>query len=206
MSKAKDKSDNSTIHADMPDGGGDISPVITGPGDRTVSVARPIITGTCHPGRNVRVVSIGREDALSPEQQPSNGNFRLTFQQDLRPGLNTFEVLQWQRMQASHRRSNDWHLYHLPAPVITSPVAGATVGRTPTITGNGGYPRAIIQVVKHGNPNVIYGQGTVNNEGIWSVPITVALPVGAFSFTARQQLDGKNGILWAAFVPVTVTG
>ncbi|WP_148060125.1 hypothetical protein [Pseudomonas frederiksbergensis] len=205
MSKAKDESDESVTHGPPPPDP-ETTPRITGPGDYTVSSVRPVITGTCGRGRNVRVVSIGLQDALSPEQHSNDGNFRLTFQQDLRPGVNTFEVLQWQMYPPSHRRSNDWHLYHLPAPVIISPVAGATVGRTPTITGNGGYPRAIIHVVKHGNPNVIYGQGTVNNDGSWSVPITVALPVGAFSFTARQQLDGKNGILWAAFVPITVTG
>lgn len=205
MSKAKDKSDESTTHGPVPPDP-ETTPRITGPGDYTVSSVRPVITGTCGRGRNVRVVSIGLQDALSPEQHSNDGHFRLTFQQDLRPGVNTFEVLQWQMYHPSHRRSNDWHLYHLPAPVIISPVAGATVGRTPIVSGNGAIKDALVQVVKDGNPNVIYGQGIADSTGHWSASITVALPVGAFRFTARQHLHGRDGILWATIVPVTVTG
>ncbi|RON39260.1 hypothetical protein BK666_27760 [Pseudomonas frederiksbergensis] len=143
---------------------------------------------------------------MSPEQQPRVRDVQLTFQQDLKPGLNEFQILQWLRYPDSHKRSPVWQLYYLSAPRITSPSAGATVGRTPQVKGDSAIPGATIDVVKAGTAAVIYATGVVASDGTWIADNKVALPVGPFTFTARQNKGGVTGTAWAANVSVTVTG
>lgn len=205
MSKAKDTSDGPATHLPPdPLPSPDSPPRITSPSNGAVVGVRPVITGICHPRRNVRVVSPNQENYLSAETQPTNGHFQLSFLQDLKPGRTDYQILQWKMYPDSHKRSAVQQMYYLPAPTVTSPTAGARVGTKPTVTGTGGIPGAGIQVVRHGNPAVTYATATVAANGSWSAPFTIALPVGQFMFTARYQLDGKNGT-WLNSVTVNVT-
>lgn len=88
--------------------------------------------------------------------------------------------------------------------VITMPKEGDPFYYKNSLRGTG-VPGARVELHKHGDGNTVYGFADVGNDRAWVAPLSIDLPLGAFTMTARQTLHGENSG-WAHPVNFQVVG
>ncbi|MGE8188923.1 hypothetical protein [Pseudomonas sp. NPDC086278] len=98
--------------------------------------------------------------------------------------------------------SDEWTVIVLNEPLITVPQSGDIIREyRPKVSGSG-LPGATVSIQPSG-VDTSYGQALVAADGKWETVLQRNLPVGPFTFTARQTLRGYDSG-WAVDVPVNV--
>ncbi|MFJ4542115.1 hypothetical protein ACIP1X_00715 [Pseudomonas sp. NPDC088885] len=88
------------------------------------------------------------------------------------------------------------------APTVVSPAAGETVDTRFWIKGKG-MPGAEVEVRNFNNGNILYGTVIVDPYGDFQLCMAQSVPLGNFTYTVRQTLDGQNS-KFSSGVTVTV--
>ncbi|TWH21175.1 Ig-like domain-containing protein [Prauserella rugosa] len=164
-------------------------PAITSPeGGSTINDNTPEITGTGEPGATVTIRDGDTE--LGTATVDENGNWSFTPDTPLEDGPHTITATQEDAAGNVSGPSEDV-LFTIdtvapPAPVITSPGDGSTIGNpTPEITGTG-EPGHQVTVSIDG---VEVGTTTVGENGTWTLELDQPLGPGDHTATAIQTDD-----------------
>jgi hypothetical protein len=89
------------------------------------------------------------------------------------------------------------------APTVESPASGSAVDIRFWATGRG-MPGATVNVHKTNDGQTVYASAIVDAFGHWRACMSRDVPIGSFSFTAQQLLDGKASHYFASNTIVTV--
>ncbi|MGT0193814.1 hypothetical protein ACVHYJ_17395 [Burkholderia pyrrocinia] len=181
------------------------SPVIETPIENTETGRNPLLSGTGLPGAHIRVTKVnGPYDVLAETDVDAYGKWSVKSNWTL--PLGAFSMTAWQLIDGNR---SPWSpnrkitVIDTPtAPVIETPIENTETGRNPLLSGTG-LPGAHIRVTKVNGPYDVLAETDVDAYGKWSVKSNWTLPLGAFSMTAWQLIDG-NRSPWSPNRKITV--
>ncbi len=181
-------------------------PVISRPVENADSGYNPLLSGTALPGAHIRVTRVyGPYEILAETDADAYGKWSVRSVWTLPSG--PFSMTAWQSIDG---KRSPWSANRtikvidtLEAPVIETPLEGSDSGQNPLLSGKA-VPRAHIRVSKVYGPYEVLAETDADDYGNWSVRSVWTLPVGPFSMTAWQSIDGHRSP-WSANRKITVT-
>lgn len=174
-----------------PAGAAPAAPVITGPVNGTVlGTASPPISGTAEPGTEVRL-EIDGVLAGGPVTTDAAGHWTITPLSPLAEGARTARAWAGDIADPSPLSAPVTFTVDItapPAPVVTSPAAGATSAGRPTYGGTA-EPHSTVEIQVDGAP---VGTTPVDAAGSWALTQPVGLPHGAHAVWATARDAAGN--------------
>ncbi|WP_159245014.1 hypothetical protein [Pseudomonas koreensis] len=182
-------------------------PLLMTPQQNDQTTPRPVFSGTARPGATIKIAEAANpENFFATDVADTQGKWSIIHPARMQAGQKTIVLRQYfgdEASVASEPRSfKVTELVDLQPPIISTPVENSEAGLNPLISGTA-LPGAHIRVTKVNGPYNVLAETDADAYGKWSVQSEWSLPIGPFSITAWQSIDGKRSP-WSANRKITV--
>ncbi|TFH78262.1 hypothetical protein [Pseudomonas kribbensis] len=171
------------------------APQITEPQAADYVGVRPWFSGLAIADAIITIASwFNTDEVLASTQADKNGRWTVQCSKDLPVGPARVAVCQ----TTAQGKESEWaisprfiveRVTTLDFPAVAEPRAGQEVGLKPMFVCTG-EPGAALEIVKNNQASMVLVTTRVDRDGNWAAQSEQTLPLGDFSFSARQSRDG----------------